>query len=71
MAENVLDKRGKHFGAKVPIIPQIIKEKLPSFRESFRQETQYRTTYETMDCIETQGQAFAILFNIVYLLPLT
>lgn len=71
LAENVLDKRGRHFGAHAPIIPQIIKDKLPNFRETFHQETQYRTTYETMDCIETQGQAFAIYLNILYLLPLT
>ncbi|KAF2740796.1 hypothetical protein EJ04DRAFT_539989 [Polyplosphaeria fusca] len=31
----------------------------------------YRTEYETVACIDTTGQAFAIYLNLIYLLPLT
>jgi hypothetical protein len=32
---------------------------------------QYRTEYQTIDCIDTSGQTFAIWFNVMYLAPLT
>jgi len=38
---------------------------------SSRQETQWRTQYEYIPCIDTEGQAFAIWLNVFYLAPLT
>jgi hypothetical protein len=32
---------------------------------------QYRTEYQTVQCIDTSGQTFAIWFNVLYLTPLT
>jgi GNS1/SUR4 family len=32
---------------------------------------QYRTEYQTVPCIDTSGQTFAIWFNVFYLTPLT
>ena len=32
---------------------------------------QYRTEYQTVQCIDTSGQTFAIWFNVFYLTPLT
>ncbi|KAI9841944.1 MAG: hypothetical protein M1838_003340 [Thelocarpon superellum] len=36
-----------------------------------REETRYREEYRTVPCIGTSGEAFAIWFNITYLIPLT
>ncbi len=35
------------------------------------QTIQYRTQYRTISCVDTSGQTFAIMFNVLYLLPLT
>ncbi|GAM87468.1 hypothetical protein ANO11243_054930 [Dothideomycetidae sp. 11243] len=35
------------------------------------EETRYRTSYATVDCIDTTGQSFAIWLNLIYLAPLT
>ena len=32
---------------------------------------QYHTEYQTVQCIDTSGQTFAIWFNVLYLTPLT
>ncbi|PNS17259.1 hypothetical protein CAC42_6942 [Sphaceloma murrayae] len=37
----------------------------------FREETHYKTSFATVDCIDTTGQSFAIWLNIFYLAPLT
>ncbi|KAI9682744.1 MAG: hypothetical protein M1829_006731 [Trizodia sp. TS-e1964] len=34
-------------------------------------ELRYRTEYQTVPCIDTSGEVFAILLNVVYLAPLT
>lgn len=34
-------------------------------------QTAYRTEYQTVPCIDTSGQAFAIYLNLIYLAPLT
>ncbi|KAI9675735.1 MAG: hypothetical protein M1817_001102 [Caeruleum heppii] len=39
--------------------------------EKMREEIRYRTEYETVRCIDTSGQAFAIWLNVLYLAPLT
>ncbi|KAI9820533.1 MAG: hypothetical protein M1832_003724 [Thelocarpon impressellum] len=41
------------------------------FAEVLKEEVRYRTEYQTVPCIDTSGQAFAIWLNVIYLLPLT
>ncbi|EKD20547.1 putative GNS1/SUR4 family protein [Drepanopeziza brunnea f. sp. 'multigermtubi' MB_m1] len=41
---------------------------VPSFRSG---GIQYRTEYQTVPCIDTSGQTFAIWLNVFYLTPLT
>jgi len=49
-----------------PLAHQILISK-PSSGESQR----YRTEYQTVPCIDTSGQTFAIWLNVLYLAPLT
>lgn len=35
------------------------------------EKTFYRTEYQTVPCVDTSGQAFAIYLNLIYLAPLT
>jgi hypothetical protein len=42
-----------------------------NFTQTFNQVTEWRTQYEYVPCIDTEGEAFAIWLNIVYLAPLT
>ena len=60
LAENVLNDQGKPFG---PDANDIV--------ETVKREVRYRTQYETVACIDTEGQAFAIYLNLIYLAPLT
>jgi len=60
LAENVLNDQGKPFG---PDATDIV--------ETVKREVRYRIQYETVSCIDTQGQAFAIYLNLIYLAPLT
>lgn len=39
--------------------------------ETLQKETKWKTQYEFIPCIDTEGQAFAIWLNVVYLAPLT
>lgn len=39
--------------------------------EKLREEIRYRTEYQTVPCLHTSGEVFAILVNVIYLLPLT
>jgi hypothetical protein len=59
LAENVRNEKGDLFGpdARAPALN--------------RGETLFRTQYETISCIDTSGQAFAIWLNLAYLAPLT
>ena len=60
LAENVLNDQGKPFGPDANYLIETIKR-----------EVRYRTQYDTVACIDTQGQAFAIYLNLIYLAPLT
>jgi hypothetical protein len=59
LAENSLNSRGELFGPEADSI------------ENIRKETRFRPSYETVPCIDTTGQAFAIWLNLAYLAPLT
>ena len=62
LAENVYDDQGLRFG-----IDETNYEKA----EKARDEIRYKIEYPTVSCIDTSGQAFAILLNVMYLAPLT
>ncbi|KAF2265161.1 hypothetical protein CC78DRAFT_207398 [Lojkania enalia] len=49
---------GSHYAAQHPITDTI-------------EKTVYRAEYQTVPCIDTSGQAFAIYLNLIYLFPLT
>ena len=55
LAENVLND----FGSQRDIV------------EIIEKSVKYRIQYETVPCIDTQGEAFAIYLNLLYLTPLT
>lgn len=62
IAENVLNAQGQHFGA----------DALNAAHFSHRKQLAQNTVrYETIDCVDNNGQAFAIWLNVLYLLPLT
>jgi hypothetical protein len=42
-----------------------------NFTEYVHRETKWQKTYEFIPCIDTEGQAFAVWVNVVYLIPLT
>lgn len=60
LAENVRNQDGIHFGHEASKLVETIKT-----------ETRYRNEWQKVHCIDTSGQAFAILLNAMYLLPLT
>ena len=39
--------------------------------EKSQEEIRYRMEYQTIHCLDTSGQVFAILLNVLYLAPLT
>jgi hypothetical protein len=41
------------------------------FRPETVERTVYRTEYQSVPCIDTSGQAFAVYVNLIYLAPLT
>jgi hypothetical protein len=59
LAENITNEKGELFGPEA---------RGPALN---RGETLFRTQYETIPCIDTNGQAFAIWLNVAYLAPLT
>lgn len=63
LAENVLPEINEIFVPEDSTPSHII--------ETIQRQVQYRTQWETIPCIDTQGQAFAIYLNLAYLLPLT
>ena len=62
LAENVVNRRGETFG----IDPIHAAKDLKA-----REETRYRDELQMTHCMDTSGQAFAILLNCMYLAPLT
>jgi hypothetical protein len=60
LAENSLNSHGELFGPEAD-----------SIENHRRQQTTSRPSYETVPCIDTTGQAFAIWLNLAYLAPLT
>ncbi|RMZ83821.1 hypothetical protein DV737_g1419, partial [Chaetothyriales sp. CBS 132003] len=62
LAENVLTQKGQGFGHEVAeALHQVV----------FTEETRFRTELQWTNCLDTSGQAFAILLNCAYLAPLT
>lgn len=62
LAANVKNAQGEAFG--IDAVKSLESEQV-------RQEIRYRWTTTTVNCIDTSGQNFAILLNILYLAPLT
>ncbi|RVX68202.1 hypothetical protein B0A52_08711 [Exophiala mesophila] len=62
LAENVPNEHGRPFGFD----PVHIAQDLVS-----REETRFRDELQWVHCLDTSGQVFAILLNVVYLMPLT
>ena len=60
LAENVRNEQGQLFG---PEARHLI--------DSVTEETRWRDEYQTIPCIDTTGEAFAVWLNLIYLLPLT
>lgn len=70
LAEAVRDKHGETFGLEHdtrPLVDALRRIEKPKFIE----EIKYRTEYHEVRCLDTEGQAFAIWLNVVYLTPLT
>lgn len=62
LAENVLNEQGRPFGI----------DAIHSFEDLVaKEETRYRDELQWVNCLDTSGQVFAILVNVLYLLPLT
>lgn len=59
IAETVRNETGQVFEAVLPTAREIV------------YETHYEDAWETVHCLDTEGQAFAVWLNVVYLLPLT
>lgn len=62
LAENVPNEHGRPFGFDAVHIAQDLVS---------REETRFRDELQWVHCLDTSGQVFAILLNVVYLLPLT
>ena len=60
LAENVRDEHGEVFGREAEHLV-----------ETLRAETKYKDTWKRVSCLDSSGQTFAVLLNVVYLLPLT
>lgn len=61
LAENVRNRQGETFGIDAVHAAEV---------EKAQEEIRYRTQYQTVNCIDTSGEAFAILLNVLYLAPL-
>ena len=62
LAENVRNRQGETFGIDAIHAAQV---------EKAQEEIRYKVEYQTINCLDTSGQAFAILLNALYLAPLT
>lgn len=62
LAQNVLNEQGQTFGV----------DAVHALKDlATREETRYRDEVGWVNCLDTQGQAFAVWLNCVYFLPLT
>ena len=61
LAENVRNQQGETFGIDGVHAAEV---------EKAQEEIRYKMQYQTINCIDTSGQAFAILLNCLYLAPL-
>ncbi|KAF2726336.1 hypothetical protein K431DRAFT_214132 [Polychaeton citri CBS 116435] len=55
----------------IHLIPESIKQEIKKVDPRPQYETKWRTDWTRVDCIDTQGEAFAIYLNLFYLFPLT
>lgn len=62
LAENVRNLEGETFGIDAIHAAEV---------EKAQEEIRYKIEYQTVNCLDTSGQAFAILLNALYLAPLT
>ena len=62
LAENVRNKFGEPFGIDAVKAVEV---------EKAQEEIRYRMQSVRVNCIDTSGEAFAILLNVIYLAPLT
>lgn len=62
LAENVHNKQGQPFGLDAFKAEEV---------DRARDEIRYKLEYPIVNCIDTSGQTFAILLNVMYLAPLT
>ena len=61
----------KKLGQDANRTPQFVPQSNVNITEALERETKWRTQYEFIACIDTEGQAFAIWLNVFYLAPLT
>jgi hypothetical protein len=61
----------KKIGQDAQQKPQFIPQSNLNITEHIQKETQWKTQNEFINCIDTEGQAFAIWLNVFYLAPLT
>ena len=61
LAENVRNAQGQAFGIDAVHAEEV---------EKAQEEIRYKSQYQRVNCLDTPGQAFAILLNFVYLAPL-
>lgn len=62
LAENVRNSQGETFGIDAVHAQEV---------EKALEEIRYRNTTQTVHCLDTSGQVFAIWLNLFYLAPLT
>ena len=62
LAENVRNQAGEAFGIDAIHAAQL---------EKAQEEIRYSLKYQSITCLDTSGQTFAILLNALYLAPLT
>lgn len=62
LAENVRNRQGETFGIDAIHAADV---------EKAQEEIRYRLEYQTIRCLDTSGEVFAILINALYLAPLT
>lgn len=62
LAENVRNLAGETFGIDAVHAAAV---------EKAQEEIRYKVEYQTINCLDTSGQIFAILLNALYLAPLT
>ena len=62
LAENVHNEQGQTFGLDAIRAEEV---------EKARDEIRYKMEYPTVHCMDTSGEVFAILLNVMYLAPLT